>query len=86
MKRPSPSGAVFRASCRPLSPSCICRGGTGVEPPSCSVKPRQAAAARNPDLGLDLDSLCAVIQRRLELLQLDGDPESCTVPLLRNSV
>ena len=38
-----------------------------------------------PDLGLDLDSLCAVIQGRLELLQLDGDPESCTVPVLRNS-
>ena len=38
-----------------------------------------------PDLGLDLDGLCAVIQGRLELLQLDGDPESCTVPVLRNS-
>ena len=38
-----------------------------------------------PDLGHDLDGLCAVIQGRLELLQLDGDPESCTVPVLRNS-
>ena len=38
-----------------------------------------------PDLGLDLDGLCAVIQGRLELLQLDGDPESCTGPVLRNS-
>ena len=38
-----------------------------------------------PDLGLDLDSLCTVIQRRLELLQQDGDPESCTVPVLRTS-
>ncbi len=35
-----------------------------------------------PDLGLDLASLCRAAQQRLEALQLDGDPESCTVPVL----
>ena len=36
-----------------------------------------------PDLGLDLEALCGAAQQRLEALQLDGDPESCTVPVLR---
>ena len=36
-----------------------------------------------PDLGLDLDGLRTCIARRLDLLQQDGDPESCTVPELR---
>ena len=35
-----------------------------------------------PDLGLDLASLCRAAQQRLEVLQQDGDPESCTVPVL----
>ena len=35
-----------------------------------------------PDLGLDLASLCRTAQQRLEALQQDGDPESCTVPVL----
>ena len=35
-----------------------------------------------PDLGLDLDALCLAVQQRLEALQQDGDPESCTVPVL----
>ena len=35
-----------------------------------------------PDLGLDLASLCRAAQQRLEALQLDRDPESCTVPVL----
>ena len=35
-----------------------------------------------PDLGLDLASLCRAAQQRLEALQQDGDPESCTVPVL----
>ena len=37
-----------------------------------------------PDLGLDLASLCRAAQQRLEALQLDGDPESCTVPVLES--
>ena len=36
-----------------------------------------------PDLGLDLDALCQATQQRLEALQQDGDPESCTVPVLQ---
>ena len=36
-----------------------------------------------PDLGLDLESLCLAAQQRLETLQQDGDPESCTVPVLQ---
>ena len=36
-----------------------------------------------PDLGLDLASLCCAAQQRLEALQRDGDPESCTVPVLK---
>ena len=37
-----------------------------------------------PDLGLDIASLCRAAQQRLEALQLDGDPESCTVPVLES--
>ena len=37
-----------------------------------------------PDLGLDLASLCRAAQQRLEALQLGGDPESCTVPVLES--
>ena len=37
-----------------------------------------------PDLGLDLASLCRAAQQRLEALQQDGDPESCTVPFLES--
>ena len=37
-----------------------------------------------PDLGLDLASLCRAAQQRLEVLQQDGDPESCTVPVLES--
>tara|TARA_B100000405_G_scaffold198316_1_gene139046 strand:+ start:204 stop:560 length:357 start_codon:yes stop_codon:yes gene_type:complete len=36
-----------------------------------------------PDLGLDLEALCRAAQQRLEALQQDGDPESCTVPVLQ---
>ena len=36
-----------------------------------------------PDLGLDLEALCCAAQQRLEALQQDGDPESCTVPVLQ---
>ena len=36
-----------------------------------------------PDLGLDLASLCRAAQQRLEALHQDGDPESCTVPVLQ---
>ena len=36
-----------------------------------------------PDLGLDLASLCRAAQQRLEALQQDEDPESCTVPVLK---
>ena len=36
-----------------------------------------------PDLGLNLDALCLATQQRLEALQQDGDPESCTVPVLQ---
>ena len=36
-----------------------------------------------PDLGLDLEGLCRAAQQRLEALQQDGDPESCTVPVLQ---
>ena len=35
-----------------------------------------------PDLGLNLDALCQATQQRLEALQQDADPESCTVPVL----
>ena len=35
-----------------------------------------------PDLGLDLASLCGAAQQRLEALQQERDPESCTVPVL----
>ena len=35
-----------------------------------------------PDLGVDLASLCRAAQQRLEALQQDRDPESCTVPVL----
>ena len=35
-----------------------------------------------PDLGLNLDALCQATQQRLEALQQDRDPESCTVPVL----
>ena len=34
--------------------------------------------------GLDLASLCRAAQQRLEALQQDGDPESCTVPVLES--
>ena len=37
-----------------------------------------------PDLGLDLASLCRAAQQLLEVLQQDGDPESCTVPVLES--
>ena len=37
-----------------------------------------------PDLGLDLASLCRAAQQRLEALQQDRDPESCTVPVLES--
>mgnify|MGYP002855229693 CR=1 FL=1 len=36
-----------------------------------------------PDLGLDLQALCSVVEQRLQRLQQDADPESCTVPELR---
>ena len=36
-----------------------------------------------PDLGLDLEALCRAAQQRLEALQQDRDPESCTVPVLQ---
>ena len=36
-----------------------------------------------PDLGLDLEGLCCAAQQRLEALQHEGDPESCTVPVLQ---
>lgn len=36
-----------------------------------------------PDLGLDLKQLCLSVRQRLEMLQHDQDPESCTVPSLR---
>ena len=36
-----------------------------------------------PDLGLDLQALCRAAQQRLEALQKDEDPESCTVPVLQ---
>ena len=35
-----------------------------------------------PDLGLNLEALCRATRQRLEALQQDGDPESCTVPVL----
>ena len=37
----------------------------------------------NPDLGLDIESLCAAVEHRLRALQSDEDPELCTVPVLR---
>lgn len=37
-----------------------------------------------PDLGLDLDFLCQSVGERLRCLQLEQDPESCTVPVLRD--
>ena len=36
-----------------------------------------------PDFGLDLELLCTCVSERLRLLQLDQDPETCTVPSLR---
>ena len=36
-----------------------------------------------PDLGLDLEALCGVVEQRLQRLQQDADPESCTVPQLQ---
>lgn len=36
-----------------------------------------------PDFGLDLESLCKCVSERLSLLQLEQDPEICTVPSLR---
>ena len=39
-----------------------------------------------PDLGLNLDLLRACVRTRLEALQQDGDPESCTVPVLQSSI
>ncbi len=36
-----------------------------------------------PDLGLNLEALCRATRQRLEALQQDGDPESCTVPVLQ---
>ena len=38
-----------------------------------------------PDLGLDLLALCHCVHGRLVQLQQDGDPESCTVPVLNPS-
>ena len=35
-----------------------------------------------PDFGLDLESLCNCVSERLRLLQLEQDPEICTVPYL----
>ena len=35
-----------------------------------------------PDLGLDLDNLCICVRSRLNALQQDMDPETCTVPVL----
>ena len=35
-----------------------------------------------PDLAIDLPALCHCAPRRLVQLQQDGDPESCTVPVL----
>ena len=37
-----------------------------------------------PDLGLDLDFLCQSVGERLRCLQLEQDPECCTVPVLRD--
>ena len=36
-----------------------------------------------PDLGLDLPALCCCVQERLLQLQQIGDPELCTVPVLK---
>ena len=36
-----------------------------------------------PDLGLDLEAFCTCVSERLKLLQLEQDPETCTVPSLR---
>ena len=36
-----------------------------------------------PDLGLDIKSLCATVEQRLQSLQRDQDPELCNVPVLR---
>jgi len=35
-----------------------------------------------PDLGLDLATLCSCVAERLQQLQLEQDPEICTVPYL----
>ena len=36
-----------------------------------------------PDLGIDLDSLCAAVEQRLFKLQSGIDPATCTVPSLK---
>ncbi|MGB1415957.1 MAG: DUF309 domain-containing protein [Synechococcus sp.] len=36
-----------------------------------------------PDLGLDLEGLCSCVSERLQRLQQEQDPETCTVPSLR---
>ena len=36
-----------------------------------------------PELGLDIEGLCTCVEQRLRSLQLNEDPELCTVPFLR---
>ena len=35
-----------------------------------------------PTLGLDIDSLCSVVESRLKLLQQNIDPSKCKIPFL----
>ena len=34
-----------------------------------------------PDLGLDIDSLCACVEERLKSLQLQSDLDTCNIPI-----
>ncbi len=36
----------------------------------------------SPDLGLDLKTLCECVERRLKILQNNGDVTDCSVPIL----
>ena len=35
-----------------------------------------------PDLGLDLVKFCICVEKRLKILQCDGDPNTCSLPVL----
>ena len=39
-----------------------------------------------PTLGLDITRLCLIVEERLKQLQLEGDPDQCSIPFLYEEI